>query len=76
METSQNLRPKQIQLHIDNAGKGQEFVPMKRSQESFSPNFSLKVKASTCCLVSLHSVSVRRNLQVNLKMREERDTLK
>ena len=29
-----------------------EFVPMKRSQESSSPFFSLKMKASTCCLVS------------------------
>ena len=38
-----------------------EFVPMKRSQESSSPNFALVVKTSARCLVSRHSVSVRQN---------------
>ena len=38
----------------------QEFVPMKRSPES-SSFISLKMKASTCCLVSRHSASARQN---------------
>ena len=54
-----------------------EFVPMKRSQESSSPFFSLKMKASTCCLVSQHSVSVRQNSSSKpQKIRWVRDTLK
>ena len=62
---------------IDIAGKGrnsvlyfnfvQEFVPMKRSDQSSSPNFLLKVKGSVCCLASRHSVPVQQNSSSNPK---------
>ena len=65
---------------IDIAGKGrnsvlhhnfvQEFVPMKRSDQSSSPNFLLKVKASACCLASRHSVPVEQNSSSNPKPRD------
>ena len=62
LEKSQNIWGKNKFNCFDIAGSGRssvlyydfahEFVPMERSQES-------SVKASTCCLVSRHGVSVR-----------------
>ena len=76
LETPKHLRQKKNSIVCDIAGKGrnsvlhynftQEFVPMRRSQESSSLN-SLKVKANTCCLVSRHSVSVRQNSSSKLE---------
>ena len=48
----------------------QEFVLMKRSDQSSSPNFLLKVKASACCLASRHSVLMEQNSSSNPKPRD------
>ena len=48
---------------------------MKRSQESSSPNSLQRVKASTCRLVSRHSVSVRQNSSSNPKKSGEYEIL-
>ena len=54
-----------------------EFVSMTRSEESSSPHFLIfKVKASACCLVSRHSVSLGQNYSSNPKTQGVRDTLK
>ena len=66
-ERSKHLRQQQIQLYLILQGKDgilycnftQEFVSMKKISRKLFTKFSLKVKASTCCLVSWHSVSVR-----------------
>ena len=77
-EKSKHLRQQQIQLYLILQGKDgilyknftQEFVPMKRSQESSSPNFLWRWKQAHVVSSRGTAYLLEKNPQLNLKIRE------